>query len=180
RRRRQARLRRRRRRRIAQAARAAGGRRSAIAARFLKEETVASRLTGVFPIAPTPFRDDGALDLDGQRRVLDCMVDQRADAICILANYSEQFLLSDSERDLLVDVCLSHVAGRVPVIVTCSHFSTRIVIERARAAARAGASMLMLMPPYHGTSLRADDQRVVEHYARIAEAVDLPIMVQDA
>jgi 2-keto-3-deoxy-L-arabinonate dehydratase len=141
---------------------------------------VASRLTGVFPIAPTPFRDDGALDLDGQRRVLDCMVDQRADAICILANYSEQFLLSDSERDLLVDVCLSHVAGRVPVIVTCSHFSTRIVIERARKAAAAGASMLMLMPPYHGTALRADDQGVIEHYARVAEAVHLPIMVQDA
>ncbi|HTL75798.1 MAG TPA: dihydrodipicolinate synthase family protein [Casimicrobiaceae bacterium] len=141
---------------------------------------MASRLTGVFPIAPTPFRDDGALDLDGQRRVLDCMVDQRADAICILANYSEQFLLSDSERDLLVDVCLSHVAGRVPVIVTCSHFSTRIVIERARKAAAAGASMLMLMPPYHGTALRADDQGVIEHYARVAEAVHLPIMVQDA
>ena len=135
-------------------------------------------LTGVFPIAPTPFHDDGSLDLDSQRRVLDCMVDQRVDGICILANYSEQFLLSDAERDVLLDACLSHVAGRVPVIVTCSHFSTRIVIERARAAARAGASMLM--PPYHGTSLRADDQGVVEHYARIAEAVDLPIMVQDA
>ncbi|HEX6793236.1 MAG TPA: dihydrodipicolinate synthase family protein [Casimicrobiaceae bacterium] len=137
-------------------------------------------LTGVFPIAPTPFHDDGALDLDGQRRVLDCMVDQRVDGICILANYSEQFLLSDAERDVLLDACLSHVAGRVPVIVTCSHFSTRIAIERAQAAAKAGASMLMLMPPYHGTSLRADDQGVIEHYARIAEAVDLPIMVQDA
>ncbi len=119
-------------------------------------------LTGVFPIAPTPFHDDGALDLDGQRRVLDCMVDQRVDGICILANYSEQFLLSDAERDVLLDACLSHVAGRVPVIVTCSHFSTRIAIERAQAAAKAGASMLMLMPPYHGTSLRADDQGVIE------------------
>jgi len=137
-------------------------------------------LTGVFPIAPTPFHDDGALDVDGQRRVLDCMVDQRVDGICILANYSEQFLLSDAERDVLLDACLSHVAGRVPVIVTCSHFSTRVAIDRARAAAKAGASMLMLMPPYHGTSLRADDQGIVEHYARIAEAVDLPIMVQDA
>ena len=138
------------------------------------------RLTGVFPIAPTPFREDGELDLDGQRRVLDCMIDQQVDAICILANYSEQFLLSDAERDVLVELCLSHVAGRVPVIVTCSHFSTRIAVERARKAASAGASMLMLMPPYHGTSLRADDEGVIEHYARIADAVDLPIMVQDA
>jgi len=136
--------------------------------------------SGVFPIAPTPFTETGDLDLDGQRRVLDCMVDQRVDGICILANYSEQFLLSDRERDTLLDLCLSHVAGRVPVIVTCSHFSTRIAADRARAAAAAGAAMLMLMPPYHGVGLRADDQGIVEHYGRVTEAAGIPIMVQDA
>ena len=52
-------------------------------------------LRGVVPIAPTPFTSTGELDLEGQRRVLDCMVDQGVDGICILANYSEQFLLSD-------------------------------------------------------------------------------------
>jgi dihydrodipicolinate synthase/N-acetylneuraminate lyase len=136
--------------------------------------------TGVFPIAPTPFTEGGELDLEGQRRVLDCMIDQGVDGICILANYSEQFLLADRERDTLLDICLSHVAGRVPVIVTCSHFSTRIAVERGRAAAQAGAAMLMLMPPYHGMSLRADDQGIIEHYARVAEAAHVPIMVQDA
>jgi hypothetical protein len=70
---------------------------------------------GVFPIAPTPFTPEGELDLDGQRRVLDCMIDQGVDGICILANYSEQFLLSDAERDTLLDLCLSHVKARVPV-----------------------------------------------------------------
>jgi dihydrodipicolinate synthase/N-acetylneuraminate lyase len=80
---------------------------------------------GIFPIAPTPFTARFDLDLDGQRRVLDCMIDQGVDGICVLANYSEQFLLTDAERDTLLQVCLEHVAGRVPVIVTCSHFSTR-------------------------------------------------------
>ena len=79
---------------------------------------------GVFPIAPTPFNEDESLDLEGQMRVLDCMIDQGVDGVCILANYSEQFLLSDEERDQLLKVCLEHIAGRVPVIVTCSHFST--------------------------------------------------------
>ena len=106
--------------------------------------------TGVFPIAPTPFTESGELDLAGQRRVLDCMIEQGVDGICILANYSEQFLLSDDERNALLDVCLTHVAGRVPVIVTCSHFSTRIAEERARLAEAAGAAMLMLMPPSTG------------------------------
>ncbi len=136
--------------------------------------------SGVFPIAPTPFTDSGALDLDGQRRVLDCMVDQGVDGICILANYSEQFALSDAERETLLDLCMEHVAGRVPVIVTASHYATRIVVERSRRAAAAGASMLMLMPPYHGTALRADDDGVMEHFASVAEAVPIPIMVQDA
>jgi dihydrodipicolinate synthase/N-acetylneuraminate lyase len=136
--------------------------------------------TGVFPIAPTPFAESGELDLEGMRRVLDCMVDQGVDGICILANYSEQFLLSDEERDVLLDLCLEHVAGRAPVIVTCSHFSTRIAQSRARRAAAAGARMIMLMPPYHGASLRADEAGIVEHYARVAEASALPIMVQDA
>lgn len=136
--------------------------------------------SGVFPIAPTPFTESGELDLDGQRRVLDCMVDQGADGICILANYSEQFLLDDAERETLMSVCLAHVGGRVPVVVTCSHYSTRIAAERARRAAAAGAAMVMLMPPYHGATLRADETGILEHFARVADAAGLPIMIQDA
>ncbi|MGI9332754.1 MAG: dihydrodipicolinate synthase family protein [Gammaproteobacteria bacterium] len=135
---------------------------------------------GVFPIAPTPFSDTGELDLESQRRVIDCMVDQGVDGVCILANYSEQFALSDAERQTLLDLCLEHTAGRVPVIVTTSHYSTRVAVERARRAQSAGAAMLMMMPPYHGAGLRADELRIYEHYARVAEAVDIPIMIQDA
>ena len=136
--------------------------------------------TGIYPIAPTPFDDAGDLDLPGMRRVLDCMIDQGVDGICILANYSEQFLLTDDERATLLDTCCAHVAGRVPVIVTCSHFSTRIAGERASAAASAGAAMLMLMPPYHGTGLRADESGMLQHFAHVAQVSRLPIMVQDA
>ncbi len=136
--------------------------------------------TGVFPIAPTPFDDQGGLDLEGQKRVLDCMVDQGVDGICILANYSEQFLLSDEEREVLLELCLAQVAGRVPVIVTCSHFSTRIAAARGKRAAEAGSAMLMLMPPYHGAALKAGEEGIVEHFAAVAEAARVPIMIQDA
>jgi dihydrodipicolinate synthase/N-acetylneuraminate lyase len=136
--------------------------------------------TGVFPIAPTPFLDNGDLDLPGMKRVLDCMIDQGVDGICILANYSEQFLLTDDERDTLLRLCVEHVAGRVPVIATCSHFSTRIAAARSRRAAEVGAQMLMLMPPYHGAGLRADEKGMLEHFAAVAEASRLPIVVQDA
>ena len=45
---------------------------------------------GIFPIVPTPFDEDGGLGLESQRRILDCMIDQGVDGLCILANYSEQ------------------------------------------------------------------------------------------
>jgi dihydrodipicolinate synthase/N-acetylneuraminate lyase len=135
---------------------------------------------GVLPIAPTPFKENGDLDLGGMRRVLDCMIDQGVDGICILANYSEQFLLTDEERNVLQDLSLRHVAGRVPTIVTCSHFSTRIAADRGRRAAEAGAAMLMMMPPYHGALLRADEAGMIEHFAQVAEAARIPLMIQDA
>ena len=89
---------------------------------------------GIWPVAPTPFLDNGEVDYDGMRRVLDCMVDQGSTGICILANFSEQFLLSDEEREKLTRLSLEHVAGRVPVIVTISHYATPIVTARARLA----------------------------------------------
>ena len=134
---------------------------------------------GVWPVVPTVFTETGDLDLEGQRRVLDCMVAQGSDGLCILANYSEQFLISDEERETLARTCLEHVAGRLPVIVAASHFSTRIVVERCLRAAELGAAMVMLMPPYHGTGLRGTEAQTYEQFARAAEA-GLPIMVQDA
>ena len=137
-------------------------------------------LTGILPIAPTPFHPDGSVDEDGMRRVLDCMIDQGVDAICILANYSEQFLLSDEERSLLMRLCLEHVAGRVPVIVTISHFATRIAVERAKLSQSMGAAMVMMMPPYHGVGLVPAEAGVYEHFQAVNDAISIPIMVQDA
>lgn len=137
-------------------------------------------LTGILPVAPTPFFDDGRVDEDGMRRVLDCMIDQGVDAICILANYSEQFLLSDEERKVLTRVSLEHVAGRVPVIVTISHFANEIVVGRAKEAQALGASMVMMMPPYHGVGLVPPEHAVFAQFQAVSDAINIPIMVQDA
>ncbi len=136
-------------------------------------------LTGILPVAPTPFHADGRVDEEGMRRVLDCLIDQGVDAICILANYSEQFVLSDEERATLMKISLEHVAGRVPVIVTISHFYTGIVVERAKAAKEMGAAMVMMMPPYHGAALKGDDTGIYEQFAAVNE-VGIDVMVQDA
>ena len=135
--------------------------------------------SGIWPVAPTPFHADGTLDLEGMKRVLDLMIDQGSDGICILANFSEQFLITDAERETLTRLCLEHVAGRVPVIVTISHYATAIAVERARLAKACGAAMVMLMPPYHGALMRGTAEQTFEQFAEVGK-VGLPIMVQDA
>ena len=86
--------------------------------------------SGIWPVAPTPFNPYCTVELEGMKILLECLIDQGADGICILANFSEQFLLSDGERELLARLCVEHISGRVPVIVTISHYATQIA-ERA-------------------------------------------------
>ncbi|MEQ8332546.1 dihydrodipicolinate synthase family protein [Nisaea sp.] len=138
-----------------------------------------TRYSGIWPVAPTPFNEDGSVDYDGMNRVIDCMVDQGNDGICILANFSEQFLISDEERRALTERALAHMAGRLPVIVTISHYATDIAIARARHARTHGASMVMMMPPYHGALLKGTPEQTFEQFARVGD-VGLPVMVQDA
>ena len=135
---------------------------------------------GVFPVAPTIFDDSGRLDLEGQKRAIDFMIDAGSDGICILANFSEQFVLTDGERDSVMTTVLDHVAGRVPVIVTTSHFSTEICAERSRRAEAAGAAMAMIMPPFFGATLRVSEAGIYDFFRKVSDAIGIPIMIQDA
>ncbi|WP_395348788.1 dihydrodipicolinate synthase family protein [Variovorax sp. UC122_21] len=138
------------------------------------------RYRGIFPVVPTTFDEQGALDLESQKRCVDFMIDAGSDGLCILANFSEQFVLSDEEREVLTRTVLEHVKGRVPVIVTTTHYSTRVCAERSRRAQDMGAAMLMVMPPYHGATFRVPEEQIFAFYARLSDAVGIPIMVQDA
>jgi 4-hydroxy-tetrahydrodipicolinate synthase/2-keto-3-deoxy-L-arabinonate dehydratase len=144
------------------------------------DERKTARYRGIFPVVPTTFSDSGELDLASQKRCLDFMIDAGANGLSILANFSEQFALSDDERDLLTTTILEHVGGRVPVIVTTTHFSARICAARSRRAQDLGAAMIMAMPPYHGATIRVPEGRIFEFFATLSDAVDIPIMIQDA
>ncbi|CAB3907268.1 L-2-keto-3-deoxyarabonate dehydratase [Achromobacter aegrifaciens] len=138
------------------------------------------RYRGIFPVVPTTFTESGELDLPSQKRAVDFMIDSGVDGLCILANFSEQFVLSDDEREILTRTILEHVAGRVPVIVTTTHFSTQVCAARSRRAQELGAAMLMIMPPYHGATIRVSEEQVAGFFQRVSDAVDIPIMIQDA
>jgi 2-keto-3-deoxy-L-arabinonate dehydratase len=140
----------------------------------------AARFKGVFPVAPTTFDDRGELDLVSQRRCIDFLIDAGSSGICILANYSEQFALTDDEREVLMRTILDHVGGRVPVIVTTTHFSSRVCALRSKRAQEAGAAMVMVMPPYHGATLRAGEGAIYDFFRMLSDAIEIPIMIQDA
>ncbi|AUT46283.1 dihydrodipicolinate synthase family protein [Achromobacter sp. AONIH1] len=138
------------------------------------------RHRGLYPVVPTIFNEDGSLDLDSQRRCVQFMIDSGVDGLCALANYSEQFLLADDEREILTRQILQCVDGRVPVIVTTSHFSSTVCVERSRRAQDMGAAMVMVMPPYHGATFRVGEARIYDFYAVLSDALRIPIMIQDA
>jgi dihydrodipicolinate synthase/N-acetylneuraminate lyase len=142
--------------------------------------TPTPRFKGVFPVVPTTFNEAGGLDLPSQLRCIDFMIDAGSSGLCILANFSEQFVLSDEERQTLTRAILAHVAGRVPVIVTTTHYSTQICAERSRQAQDMGAAMVMVMPPYHGATFRVAEPQIESFYARLSDAINIPIMIQDA
>ena len=138
-------------------------------------------LTGVVPVVPTILRDYEAVDLEGTARVVDYLIDAGVDGLCLLANYAEQFSLTDGERDAIARTLLERVAGRCPVIVTASHYSARVAAARSRAARRHGrgdgnAHAAVL----RGHAYRAGAPAVIDYFRQVADEIDIPIMVQDA
>ena len=128
-------------------------------------------------MAPTIFDHRGELDLDGQRRCIDFMIDAGSQGICILANFSEQFTLTDDERGRIMRAVLDQIAGRVPVIITTTHFSSRVCAERSLRAQSLGAAMVMVMPPYHGATIRVPELGLYDFFRRVSDAVSIPVMI---
>lgn len=136
-----------------------------------------TKFSGVFPIAITPFHDDGSIDFESQRKLIHYLLDAGADGIGLFANASEGYTLANEERSQLLKVILEEVQGRVPVIVSTGQTGTDVAVEASRVAEAAGADALMVLPPYY---LRPDAQGIFHYYRSISDAVRIPIMVQDA
>ena len=132
-------------------------------------------LRGVFTIALTPFTDEGELDEGSIESLSEFYVDSGVHGVTILGIMGEAHKLSDAERRAVTELYVSAVRGRVPVVVGCSAVATKVAAERASEAEEAGAAAVMVAPPNNQRSL----DLVFEHYRRVAEAVSVPVVVQD-
>jgi dihydrodipicolinate synthase/N-acetylneuraminate lyase len=131
---------------------------------------------GVYTIPCTPFTRSGELDLPSLRREVQFCLDCGAHGLVAPVNASEFSSLSDAERKRVVEVVATENAGRVPFVAGVSAVSAAVGVELARHARSAGADALIAMPPY---VKKAGEAEIFDYYARIADAADLPVVIQD-
>ena len=131
---------------------------------------------GVYSIIPTAFTESGDLDEASQRRVVDLFIDKGANGLTALGVTGEVARLEEHERGKVLDVVVKQAAGRVPIIAGTSAEGTRTCITYTRQAKDLGASAVMVSPP---RMPKLNSAAVVAHYKALADAVDLPIIVQD-
>ena len=132
-------------------------------------------LHGVLPIALTPFTDDGDVDFAGIDALSGRYLGSGADGLTVLGIMGEAHKLTDAERFAVAERYVAAADGKVPVVVGCSAPATRVAVERAREAEGLGAAAVMVAPPNNLKSL----DLVFEHYREVADAVNVPVVVQD-
>ena len=131
---------------------------------------------GVYSVLPTPFDAEGSVDETSLRRVVDLFLSAGVNGLTALGVTGEVARLDDDERQRVLQTVTDAVAGRVPVVAGTSAEGTRTCITYSRAAQRAGAAAVMVSPP---RMPKLNSDAVLRHYAALAQAVDMPIIVQD-
>ena len=122
----------------------------------------------------TPMSDDGALDLDALRRLVDWHIAEGTDGIVIVGTTGESPTVSYDEHCLLIRTAVEQAAGRVPVIAGTGANSTSEAIELTECAKAAGAQAGLSVVPYYN---KPTQEGLYQHYKKIAEAVDLPLIL---
>jgi len=122
----------------------------------------------------TPMSDDGALDLDALRRLIDWHIAEGTDGICIVGTTGESPTVSFDEHCRLIRTTVEQVAGRVPVIAGTGANSTAEAVELTECAKAAGAQAGLSVVPYYN---RPTQEGIYQHYKKIAESVDLPLIL---
>jgi 4-hydroxy-tetrahydrodipicolinate synthase len=143
----------------------------------MANEAPGPRFGGIRPVLHMPFRSDAARsiawpELEGLAAT---MLEAGVDGLVVLGLASEAWTLTERERDEAVERVAAVVAGRVPLVVGIDG-ATAVAVDRALRAARLGAAGLMVLPPARATSA----EQLTRHFATLAEAVGLPILVQDS
>jgi 4-hydroxy-tetrahydrodipicolinate synthase len=130
-----------------------------------------AKLKGSLVAIVTPMRDDGALDLDAFRRLIDWHVAEGTDGIVVVGTTGESPTVDFEEHRQVIDLAVRHAAKRIPIIAGTGGNSTKEAIELALHAKKAGADMSLTVVPYYN---KPSQEGLYRHFRAIAEAVDMP------
>ncbi|MFI6676062.1 dihydrodipicolinate synthase family protein [Kribbella sp. NPDC050470] len=133
-------------------------------------------IAGLVPILATPFGPDGSLDLPGLRRLTEFQLASGVHGVAVLGMASEAFALTADERRIVTREVVDVVANAAPLVVGVAATSTVTAVEQAAEAAAAGASAVMVLPPF---MVPPSPAQLPAFYAEVAE-VGIEVMVQDA
>ena len=131
-------------------------------------------ITGSIVAIVTPMQEDGSLDLNSFRKLLDWHVQEGTDAVVVVGTTGESPTVNVEEHCELIKVAVEHIAGRIPVIAGTGGNSTAEAIELTEFAKKAGADMSLSVVPYYN---RPTQEGMYRHFKAIAEAVELPILL---
>ena len=122
----------------------------------------------------TPMHEDGSLDLPALKALLDWHIAEGTDGIVIVGTTGESPTVNVEEHCELIKLAVDHVAGRIPVIAGTGGNSTTEAIELTAYAKKVGADASLQVVPYYN---RPTQEGMYQHFKRIAEAVDLPVIL---
>jgi len=137
---------------------------------------MSASLTGVFNITPTPFHDDGRIDADSVRRLTDFTRAAGVHGMTILGVLGEADKLTERERDEVMALTIEAAGPDFPICVGTTHAGTDGCIALSRRAQEMGAAAVMVAAP---KLARTSDSALMRHYLAVAEAIDIPVVVQD-
>jgi len=136
------------------------------------------RLCGVIPVLPTPFQENGSLDLPSLDRLLEHALTWSAHGLAILGVASEAEKLDAAEYAAVAEAAARKIAGRSPLVMGASGATSAAAAAAARVARRVGACAVFAKAPVSSRP-EAAEAEALEYYLAIARAADLPVMVQN-
>ncbi len=131
-------------------------------------------ITGSIVAIVTPMHDDGSLDLEAFRNLVDFHIREKTDAIVVVGTTGESPTVDVDEHCQLIEIAVKHSAGRIPIIAGTGANSTKEAIYLTQRAKDAGADAGLSVVPYYN---KPSQEGLYQHYRSIAEAVELPLIL---
>src|SRR6202020_548491 len=133
-------------------------------------------LAGTIADLPTPFDDDGGIDLPALTRLCQRQIEAGASAIVVGETAGEASTLTPAEHDRIIRAAVETARGRIRVIAGAGSNSTHQAVELTRHAEAAGADAVLSVVPYYNKPMQAG---IHAHFRAIADSTSLPIILHD-